>query len=215
MNNSFFSKFGPKEPKFFVYLKQVSEVLLTATDLLQDSLKSQTREERYAYFKKIKEQERLGDTISNKIFEELSSSFITPFDREDVHLLADCLDDVLDGINRCAKRIAIYNPTRNNEFEATMGEFVKKGVVNIDKAMDELQQIRKNAGQLKEHCTALHNIENEADDVYETAIINLFAEEKDSIELIKVKEILSELESVTDATERVGKVLRTIIVKYA
>ena len=61
----------------------------------------------------------------------------------------------------------------------------------------------------------MHDLENEADDVYETAIINLFEEEKDGIELIKMKEILNELEKTTDAAEHVGKILRTIIVKYA
>ncbi|MFW9607067.1 MAG: DUF47 domain-containing protein, partial [Prevotella sp.] len=69
--------------------------------------------------------------------------------------------------------------------------------------------------KLKLHCKTLHDLENEADDVYETAIINLFEDEKDGIELIKMKEILNELEKTTDAAEHVGKILRTIIVKYA
>ena len=64
-------------------------------------------------------------------------------------------------------------------------------------------------------CSELHDIENKADDVYETYITKLFAEEKDSIELIKAKEIMYELEKTTDAAEHVGKLIRTIIVKYA
>ena len=78
MNNSFFSRFTPKEPKFFDLLKQVSEVLVTASDLLATALQCETRDERVEYFHRIKEQERLGDQLSHKIFEELSSSFITP-----------------------------------------------------------------------------------------------------------------------------------------
>lgn len=215
MNNSFFSKFGPKEPKFFDYLKQISEVLLTASDLLMESLECETREERKASFRKIKEQERKGDELSHKIFEELSSSFITPFDREDIHLLADCLDDVIDRINSCSKRIAIYNPKKNNPFEQALGEIVKKDAACIDMAMGELASLRKNASKLKEHCKELHDLENRGDDIYENAIIQLFEEEKDGIELIKMKEILNELEKATDASEHVGKALRTIIVKYA
>lgn len=215
MNNSFFSKFGPKEPKFFDYLKQVSEILLAASEMLQGALECQTGEERKEFFRKIKEKERLGDELSHKIFEELSSSFITPFDREDIHLLADKLDDVIDRINSCAKRIAIYNPKKNNPYEKSLGEIVKKDAECVNDAMEELGSIRKNAAKLKQHCKTLHDLENEADDVYETAIINLFEEEKDGIELIKMKEILNELEKTTDAAEHVGKILRTIIVKYA
>lgn len=215
MNNSFFSKFGPKEPKFFEYLKQVSEVLQSASDMLLESLDCQTREERKAFFCKIKEQERKGDELSHKIFEELSSSFITPFDREDIHLLADCLDDVIDRINSCSKRIAIYNPKANNPYEKSLGEVVRQDAVCIDKTMGELASLRKNASQLKEHCKELHDLENKGDDIYEEAIIHLFEEEKDGIELIKMKEILNELEKATDAAEHVGKALKTIIVKYA
>src|SRR5574344_115439 len=215
MNNSFFSKFGPKEPKFFDYLKQVSEVLLSASDMLYESLKCETRDERKDFFRKIKEKERFGDELSHKIFEELSSSFITPFDREDIHLLADCLDDVIDRINSCSKRIAIYNPKKNNPYESSLGEIVKQDAICIDKAMGELASLRKNADKLKDHCKELHDLENKADDMYETAIIHLFEEETDGIELIKMKEILNELEKATDAAEHVGKALRTIIVKYA
>lgn len=215
MNNSFLSKFGPKEPKFFDYLNQVSEVLVEASELLLGSIKCETREDRTEYFHKIKEQEHAGDVLAHKIFEALSSSFITPFDREDIHLLADCLDDVIDRVNSCAKRIAIYNPKENNKYEALLGEIVHKCAVCIDKAMIDLVEVRKKADKLKKRCVELHQYENEADDVYETAIIHLFEEEKDGIELVKMKEILNELEKATDAAEHVGKALRTIIVKYA
>ena len=215
MNNSFFSRFTPKEPKFFDLLKQVSEVLVTASDLLATALQCETRDERVEYFHRIKEQERLGDQLSHKIFEELSSSFITPFDREDIHLLADCLDDVIDRVNSCSKRIAIYNPKINNQKALELGAVVKDDAKCIDTAMNELGTLRKNASSLKARSKELHDLENKADVIYEVAIINLFEEEKDGIELVKTKEILAELEAATDAAERVGKVLKTIIVKYA
>lgn len=215
MNNSFFSRFTPKEPKFFHLLKQVSEVLIAASDLLASSMQCNTREERTDYFHKIKDHERQGDQLAHKIFEELSSSFITPFDREDIHLLADCLDDVIDRVNSCAKRIAIYNPKSNNPMAIELGLVVKEDAKCIDIAMKELETLRKNAASLKARSKELHDLENKADDLYEVAIIKLFEEERDGIELIKEKEILAELEKATDAAERVGKVLKTIIVKYA
>jgi uncharacterized protein Yka (UPF0111/DUF47 family) len=81
--------------------------------------------------------------------------------------------------------------------------------------MKELNALRKNAVSLKARSKELHDLENKGDDIYESAIMKLFAEEKDGIEIVKVKEILSELEQATDAAENVGKVLKTIIVKYA
>jgi uncharacterized protein len=215
MNNSLFSKFGPKEPKFFDFLKQVSSTLMEASDILMEALESTTGEERKEYFHRIKEKERIGDALVYRIFERLGSSFITPFDREDIHLLANNLDDVIDRINSCAKRIAIYNPKKNNPYQKKLGEIVRKDAECIDAAMVELVNVRKNAGKLKDRSKTLHDLENEGDDVYETAIIHLFEEEKDGIELTKVKEILNELEKATDAAEQVGKSLRTIIVKYA
>lgn len=85
----------------------------------------------------------------------------------------------------------------------------------ISKAMDELETFRKKPTTLRDYCTKLHDIENQADDVYELFITKLFEEEKDSIELIKIKEIMHELEKTTDAAEHVGKILRNLIVKYA
>src|SRR5574344_1068296 len=83
MNNSFFSRFTPKEPKFFHLLKQLSDVLLEAADLLSKTIKCTEQEKNKNYYRLIKDQERKGDQLSHKVFEELSTSFITPFDRED------------------------------------------------------------------------------------------------------------------------------------
>ena len=79
----------------------------------------------------------------------------------------------------------------------------------------QLEAFRKKPTALREYCKKLHDIENQADDVYELFIKKLFEEEKDSIEIIKIKEIMYELEKTTDAAEHVGKILRNFIVKYA
>ena len=110
MKNSFFSRFTPKEPKFFPLLKQLSEILAASSELLVESLKHDSPEERTGFYKRIKDMEREGDKLAHRILDELGTTFITPFDREDIHDLASSIDDVIDGINSCAKRIAIYNP---------------------------------------------------------------------------------------------------------
>ena len=215
MNNSFFSKFTPKEPKFFPILKDMADVLLVASDLMIECVQHNDHETAIEYYKKIKEQEKKGDVLSNRVFDELNSTFITPFDREDIHHLSNRLDDVIDYINSCAKRIVLYNPKQLPESAVELARLIREGAVCIDKAVDELDVLKKDSKKIKGYCTELHDIENRADDVYENFIIDLFAKEKDGIELIKVKEIMYELEKATDAAETVGKIIKTIIVKYA
>lgn len=215
MKNSFFNRFTPKEGKFFPLLKKMSDVLLTASDLLIECLKSDSHLKKMEYYKKVKEQERIGDKYSLEVFDELNSTFITPFDREDIHALATKMEDVTDGINSCAKRIALYNPKQVSEDALKLGEVLKESVICIGKIIDQIDILKKNPQHIKIYSQELHDLENKADDIYEHAIINLFELEHDGIELIKMKEILHELEKTIDAAEGVGKVVKTIVVKYA
>jgi predicted phosphate transport protein (TIGR00153 family) len=215
MNNSFFSKFTPKEPKFFPILKDMADVLLVASDLIIECVQNNDHEKAIEYYKKIKEQERKGDALSARVFDELNSTFITPFDREDIHHLADKLDDVTDYINSSAKRIVLYNPKQLPASAFEIAKLIKEGAISIGKAVDELDVLKKHSNKIKEYCQELKVIENKADDVYENFLIDLFENQKDGIEIIKLKEIMSELEKATDAAEHVGKIIKTIIVKYA
>jgi predicted phosphate transport protein (TIGR00153 family) len=215
MNNSFFSRFTPKEPKFYPLFRSLSSVLIAASDLLIDCMRTSDHGRQAEYYKKIKEQERLGDKLSHQVFDELNSTFITPFDREDMHNLATHLDDVVDGINSSAKRIALYKPKNIPEDALELAQLIKEASVCIGKIMEELDSLKDNSSNMKLYCKELHEIENKADDVYELFVIKLFEDEKDSIELFKLKEILYEMEKTTDIAEYVGKIIRTIIIKYA
>jgi predicted phosphate transport protein (TIGR00153 family) len=215
MNNSFFSKFTPKEPKFFPILKEMADVILVASDLIIECVQDNDHEKSIEYYKKIKEQEKRGDALSARVFNELNSTFITPFDREDIHHLADKLDDVTDYINSSAKRIVLYNPKQLPASALEIAKLIKEGAISIGKAVDQLDVLKKNSKKIKEYCQELKITENKADDVYENFLIDLFENQKDGIEIIKLKEIMSELEKATDAAEIVGKIIKTIIVKYA
>ena len=211
MKNSFFSRFTPKEPKFFPLLKHLS----ASSTLLVESLQHDKPEERADYYKRIKDLEREGDKLTHLILDELGTTFITPFDREDIHALASTMDDVIDGINSCAKRINIYNPRPISDSGKELSRLIQQEAVYIGKAMDELETFRQKPAALRGYCNKLHDIENQADDVYEHFITKLFEEEKDCIELIKIKEIMHELEKTTDVAEQVGKILKNLIIKYA
>lgn len=215
MKNSLLNRFIPKESKFFPLLKQLSQTVLNASRILIDSIEHDTPETRQEYYRKVKEAEREGDQMTQRIFMELGQTFITPFDREDIHDLASSIDDVADRIHSASKRIAIYNPRTISASGQKLAVLIQQGTSLICKAMDELETFSKHPSKLKEYCQQLHEIENRADEVYELFIMQLFNEETDCIELIKTKEIMQELERTTDAADHVGKLLKNIIVKYA
>jgi predicted phosphate transport protein (TIGR00153 family) len=215
MKNNFFSRFTPKETKFYPLLSELADVVYHASELIIEATKAQSNAEAVEHFKKVKEQERRGDRIQNKIFDELNETFITPFDREDINNLASNMDDVTDFINSCAKRIMLYNPKQIPQSASQLAEIVKESATVIVKAVSELDILKKNSSRIADYCSQLADLEHKGDDVYEHFLIDLFENEKDAIEIIKLKDILHELERATDAAENVGKIIKTIIVKYA
>jgi predicted phosphate transport protein (TIGR00153 family) len=187
----------------------------SASELMLEFVEKGNHANAADYYKMIKDEERKGDTLSNKIFDELNATFITPFDREDIHNLATKMDDVTDYINSAAKKYFLYNP---NEMPAAAREMVGliiEATVQIENSVNELDVLKKSRKRISEYCQKLHLIENRADDVYDHFLIELFENQKDGIELIKLKEIMFELEKAVDTTEGVGKIIKTIIVKYA
>ena len=215
MKNNLFDRFKPKEPKFFPLLSEMADVTLAASELIIQCVQVKNHEEAVENYKKVKDQERRGDKIQTQIYEELNNTFITPFDREDINQLSSKLDDVIDLINSCAKRIMLYSPKSIPESAKQLALLVRESAECLTMAINELDVLKKNPANIKEHCEHLGVIETKADDVYEHFLIDLFEYEKDAIEIIKLKEILHELERATDAAEAVGKVIKTIIIKYS
>jgi len=213
--NSFLSVFVPKEPKFFPILKEMSTVIVSATEIMIEFLENYDHETANDYYLRIKELEKKGDALCDKVFNELNSTFITPFDREDLHNLANKIDDVNDIINSCAKKIFLYNPKQIPNSALELAHVLNQCTITINSAVDELKFLKKSPEAIKGYCKKLQHLEHEADDIYERFVIELFITEKNAIEVIKIKEIISELEKSTDVAEHVGKIIQTIIVKYA
>ncbi len=213
--NHLFDKLKPKENKFFLYLQKMGEIIIEASDMMIECVSVPDHEHAVALYKKIKDLEHEADTVQNKIFEELNNTFITPFDREDINALSSKMDDIMDLINSCAKRIMLYNPKRIPGNATELAKLLKESAVHLSLAIDELDSFKKRPAKIKEYCSLLNDVEKRADDVYEHFLIDLFANEKDAIEVIKLKDILHELERAIDASEAVGKIIKTVIIKYS
>lgn len=209
-----FALFSPKDRKFFPLFEKATENLLHASGVLVEALQTSSPERRRELLKEIERLEHLGDNITHLILHELSSNFITPFDREDIHALATVLDDVVDYIHGSAKRIELYKVDTISPAMVKLAELIQKSAQELNVAVHELKNM-KNIGNIKEACVRINSIENHADDVFNTAIGRLFEEEKDAVRLIKYKEILSALETATDKCEDAANVMESIIVKNA
>lgn len=214
MKNNLFDKFKPKESKFFPLLRDMAEVIINAGDLIIECVQAKSHDEIVRIYKLIKEQERKGDRIQETIFSELNNTFIAPFDREDINSLAGTMDDVADLINKSAKRMMLYNPKAMPESANLLAAYAREAGGYIQEAMVALADIKDNADKIKEICEKLNSVEGKADDVYEHFLIDLFENETNAVEVIKLKDILHELERATDAAEIVGKIIRTILIKY-
>ncbi len=216
MKNSLFDKLKPKENKFFLLLQEMATMIVDVSNLLSECLqKSEKHEDFVAYYKKIKDLEHAADGIQNKIFDELNSTFITPFDREDINHLSVTMDDIVDLMNGCAKRIMLYNPKQIPNSAVELAQLMQECASYIALAVTELDSFKKRPEKIKEYCAQLDIVEEKADDVYESYLIDLFENEKDAIEVIKLRDILHELERATDVAKTVGKIIKTVIIKYS
>jgi len=213
--NTLLSVFAPKDVKFFPLLEETASIIVKSSLLLQEIFSSANEERRIELCRLIKAAEVEGDKVTGSIFKELNNTFITPFDREDIHALADVMDDVIDVINRCAQKVLLYDPHRLPESTAKLANIVQKGSVEIQNSVNELSNMKKTDILLRGHCKEIKRLEEEADVEYEDAIMSLFKEEPSTVELIKLKEIIQELEKAANKINSAGKVLTTILVKYA
>lgn len=214
MKNNLFDKFKPKESKFFPLLREMANVITSVGDLIIECMQATSHDQVVTIYKKIKDEELRGDAIQNKIFTELNNTFIAPFDREDIDSLSSTMDDVADLVNKCAKRMMLYNPKAMPESSNILAGYIRESGSYIEEAVIALADLKNNTEKLKGLCDKLNEVEGKADDVYEHFLIDLFENESDPFEVIKLKDILHELERATDAADRVGKIIRIILIKY-
>ena len=201
----------PRETKFFDMFTEIATNVVEGAQALNDLLQNYDYEQMPAALEKIKEIEHRGDDMTHRLLVKLNQTFITPFDREDIHLLASSLDDVLDFVYSASDRLLNYKITQPSPSARVLAGIILKQTEELKKAVALLN---KN-GQLLEHCVEVNRLENEADQVSREAIGRLFDGEHDPITLIKLKELLEILEEASDKAEGVANVLETVVLKNA
>jgi uncharacterized protein len=206
------SFFRPKGSVFFNLFEQDATNLSVMSAALTELVHEPDQNRRDELIRRIAELEHRGDEITHQIFVELGSTFITPFDREDIHSLATALDDIADYIHGTGTRIQLYGMTEFSTSMKKMADIIQQLTREIEAAVNALENLR-NPQIAREAIVRINSLENHADDVFDEAIARLFAEETDAIALIKEKEVLATMETATDKCEDVANVIETIMVK--
>lgn len=199
----------PKETEYFALFKKISAKLREASSILVTMLEG-SPDDYDSLSKRIKSVEHECDELAHSVTTKLNTSFITPFDREDIYTLAVGLDDVCDYIDAAARAVVMYNIRESNVHAVKLSHIIDKLTNSINSATDHL---KKSKG-LEEHLLEIQRLENEADDIYYRAMGELFANETDPIELIKWKEVYEILENATDKCEAVGNIIESIVLKH-
>jgi len=204
----------PRDKSFYPLFEKASENLKAGSDNLYLAVTASSPEQRIEYMRTIEKLEHVGDELAHEIFNELGKNFITPFDREDIHRLISGIDDVLDYIHGASKRMELYKITNYSPAIIKLSELIQTACHELHKAILELRNL-KNLRKITDACVRINSIENHADDIFDNAVAKLFEEEKNAVEIIKMKEILQALETATDMAEDCANVLESIIVKVA
>jgi predicted phosphate transport protein (TIGR00153 family) len=197
----------PREGKFFDMFAEMSSNLTEGARLLQALLGDYQNVE--VRVQQLKDIEHKGDDMTHRILTKLNQTFITPFDREDIHKLASTIDDVLDFIYAAGERLVMYKIAHVPSEAGALCDVVVKQCEQIAMAVAKLEK----HDHVLEYCVEINRLENEADRITRGAIAKLFDTEKDPITLIKIKELYEVLETASDKAEDVANVLETIVLK--
>jgi len=207
-----FFKFLPKEHNFFdLFEKQVSFAVSAANYFKELVLKGNVDE---AAINKISSIEHEGDEATHAIINQLNKTFITPFDREDIHRLAKELDDVIDMITTIVSRLRIYKLSGVNKNLVEFASVIQESVNAVACAVKWMRDM-KHSKSVSESCVEINRLENVGDSMRDKVLAELFEREKDPIAVIKWKEIYQDAETVLDICEDVAHVVDSILVKQA
>ena len=159
----------------------------------------------------IRQLEHEGDETTHQILRELNTSFVTPFDREDIHQLASGLDDILDFIEAVADMFVLHNIKQPLPEMRQQADVLHRAAEELRQAMSDLRNLRS----LEEHWVEINRLENEGDRVYRKTVAALFSGDYKAMDVLKWKDIVDQLEGAIDGCEDVANILESIVLKHA
>ena len=203
----------PRGDKFFDLFEVSSKNMVKAAQTLKDLIYCwDCIDQKLEDMDKIEHQ---GDTITHEIMFQLNRSFITPFDREDIGLLANSLDDVTDLIQATADPMVLYKVKEPGKRARELADIIVQITTEVENVMPGLRHHNANLEKILNSCVEINRLENVADKIYRTALKELFEDSTDIADIIKWREIYEHMESATDMCEDVANVLESVALKHA
>ena len=204
--------FIPRVEGFWVLFEESARNVVKIAQCLKQLLDTwQDIEQKVA---EIDELEHQGDTITHEIMAQLHRTFVTPFDREDIALLAHTLDDVTDFIHAAGYAMLLYKVDAPSERAKELADIIVQGATEVEKAMPQLRRHRE-LKKILPRCVEINRLENAADKVFRSAMAELFDDSTDMASVIKWREIYEHMEAATDKCEDVANVLEGVALKHA
>lgn len=202
----------PKDRKFFPLFNDAADNLVLASELLVKLVRETDLTARQELIKQIRDVEHIGDDITRKLLFELNGTFITPFDREDIHDLINKIDDVVDYIHAASKRIHFYKLTSFPEEFVWIADLIHSSNKEIQTVLRNVRSVN----DFKNHvgsCEKISEMESKVDDIYQEYLAMLFDQEANAIDLIKKRDILTTLEKAIDKCDDISNIFSTLIIK--
>ena len=199
----------PRDEKFYELFTELSKRLTASATLLCEMFSNPAQLE--AKVAQIKDLEHQADNLTHDIIDRIDRTFVTPFDREDIHALASELDDVIDLIDGTARRATIFRIQKTRPAAGVLADVLARAATCVEEGVRDM----KNAKHVYAISEKLKVLEEEGDAVYHDAMGALFAEGGDALEVVKWKDLYDKIEDALDQCEDVGNVLQSIALKNA
>lgn len=207
--------FVPKDHSFFPLFEEDVKNLVKAADLLRSMMTTENPADHERINNEIMDLEHAGDEITTRTYEQLNKSFITPFDREDIHELTATIDDVVDSIKGVSHRLCVYKPKKLLPVYKEMSELIYSAAREIEISVLSLKDAGANKKKITAACQKVKKIEHKADERYFIGVSDLLEKEDNPKELFKNITILEILERCVDDEEDVTDTIKTILIKLA
>lgn len=200
-------RFRPVDSTFYDMFSQSANHLVHGAGLLAEMLNAEA--DRADVARRMREQEHEADETTHEIVRRVNSTFVTPFDREDIYELASGLDDVMDSMDEAVDFILLYEVKHIPAELSDMVEVIQRCAEVTAAAMPSLQTMK----DLDAYWIEVNRLENQGDKIFRRTLANLFSGEYKAIEVLKLKDIVTSLESAIDGFEKVSNTVETIAVK--
>jgi len=207
-----FNFFLPKQPIFFELFDKLSKEVVAISQALKELTSPDSVIGIDNFVKLAQEIEHRADDITHEIVDRLNRTFITPFDREDIYCLTEELDDIVDRIENVVHNFAIYRVNPQEPFFKEFAELIIQDADYLSRLTEQLK-LQKYSPAFKELIQKIHTIEDQGDEIFLKTLAHFFDNGPDAIEVIKLKDLIEDLERVLDKFQDASNTFENILVK--